>query len=204
MKFSIFILGLSVGLSAYAAGKKHQPEPVASPSPAPVASVQPSPIPSPISSNKIITLKCDSTCLASEVAQIPSIEAAMNATFNSECFTQYFKTVGRRFDNRNGLTQDQILAKLHQPTTLTVNYFYKSNTPEEGYESADDFSVIHMNRRFTQGWPICDIASLGAHEFTHTKQFWHNGNKAAPNYFTIPYQTNNAFEGNDDMPACCH
>jgi hypothetical protein len=163
----------------------------------------PSPAPSSVAvvaapSTKIITLTCDSTCTAAQRAEVPAIEAAMNQTLSSKCFEQFFEAPGLRIDLTGGLTPAQIVAKLRTPSHLTLNYFYNGwPSKEEGYESAQDFSVIHFNSYFTDGWPICDKASLGDHEMSHTKQFWHKGNLAAPNYFTVPYQVNHATD------ACC-
>ena len=188
MKTQLTFLVLFVLMTA---GFGHRaPAPAPSPQPSPTALPTPS---APYHGPKIIALGCDSTCSADQLAQVPLIEAAMNQTLTSDCLAQYFRTPGRRLDNTNGLTPDQILAKLHIPTALTINYFYKGwPSRTQGYESADDFSTIHFNSRYTNSWSVCEIASLGLHEFTHTKQFWHNGNKAAPNYYTIPYTMNHA------------
>lgn len=187
---------------AEAMTRRYEPAPIASL----LAPATITPIPGPI---RTVSLHCDVSCTAMERAEVPAIEAKLNETLHSSCFTQYFKTPGRRIDNANNLMPDQILSKLREPTTLTLSYYYQKYsvypfiTKAEGYESAQDFSVIHFNRFKTQSWRLCQKSSLGAHELTHTKLFWHNGNLAPPNYFTVPYQTNNAFEGNDDMPACC-
>lgn len=179
------------------------------PVPQPTPSVTPSPPPTvsaPSLPTKVITLSCDDTCHSDERAQIPALENAINQTLLSSCFENYFKTPGKRLDNTNGLTPDRIVAKLREPASMTVNYFEKHFSREEGYESADDFSVIHMNRVFTSTWDLCYIASLAAHEFSHTKGFFHNGNLAAPNYFTIPYMINHAFEPKEDDDyngQCC-
>lgn len=174
------------------------------PSPTSVATAVPFPLPGQTwpPTPKIITLKCDDTCTAAERAKVTAIEAAMNRTLGSACFAQYFMTPGRRFDNTK-LPPAQILSKLGEPTTLTLNYYYRKFrpwprlAPDDGYESADDFSVIHFNRAHTASWPVCDKASLGGHEFSHAKDFWHIGNKRPPNVFTVPYQVNAAFD------ACC-
>jgi len=186
----------------------HAPAPLPSSTPAVVAAL-PSPAPTatthvdPLSPT--ITLDCDSTCLPNEVAQLPALQAKMNEVLNSDCLSAYFLTPHRRIDNRDDLTPEQVLLKLRQPSHLTLNYFYKSGTKEEGYESAVDFSVIHMNRAYTATWTLCEVTSLGLHEMTHTKQFWHPGgfNQAKKDYFTVPYQANNATEGRDNMSACC-
>ena len=160
----------------------------------------------PAQPKKIITLKCDSTCTAAERAELPAIEAAMNKTLASQCLMDYFMQPGKRLDNTNNLSPLQIVEQLRIPTALTLNYYYSKWTAALGYESADDFTVIHFNRAKLGGWSACEKASLGAHEFSHTKKFFHNGNKAAPNYYTIPYQVNHAFEPKSDDAyngGCC-
>ena len=144
---------------------------------------------------KIITLKCDSTCRANEIADLPKIEAHMNATLSGNCFAAYVLAPGRRIDDNLGLLPAQILAKLLEPSTLTLSYFTKYLTKEEGYEDASDFTIIHFNRVKTNNMSICDRASLGAHEFSHTKKFFHIGNAAPPNYYTVPYLVNHGFDG---------
>lgn len=159
----------------------------------PIATSSPTPNGGGVTTGKIITLKCDDTCTTQERNELPAIEKAMNDTLNSQCFTDYFKSSGKRFDNANGVSVDKMLEKLRTPTALTLNY-YSQFGKALGYESADDFSVIHFNRRNLGGWTICDKASLGAHEFSHTKGFFHIGNRASPNYYSIPYQLNHAFD----------
>jgi hypothetical protein len=176
------------------------------PGPAPTPSVVPSPMPSPTGvPDKVITLKCDSSCSTSQLAELPAIEAAMNRTLLSACFSNYFASA-TRIDNNNGLTAAQIVAKLRIPTTLTLNYYWSRWSKALGYESADDFSVIHFNAAKMGGWSACEKASVGAHEFSHTKNFFHNGNSAAPNYYTVPYTVNHAFDSKSVDPAyggCC-
>ena len=193
---TIFLISLFLLLSAFGRHPSPVPAPQSSPSPLPTPA-------EPYSGPRIIALTCDGSCHPDERVQLPLIEEAMNRTLSSDCFTQYFKTPGRRLDLAQGLSPDQILAKLRAPTSLTASYYTNDHTPAEGYEQSPNYSLIHMNRSFTSTWPVCGIASLAAHEMTHTKGFWHNGNRPRPNYYTIPYQTNNAFEGNDDMKACC-
>lgn len=147
--------------------------------------------------SKIITLKCDSTCTDSEKKEVVKIEKAMNQVLNSDCLKQYITDPTRRLDNTNNLSRDKILEKLKTPTALTLNYYYNRYTKALGYESASDYSVMHFNRAKLYGWSVCDKASLGLHEFSHTKGFYHNGNLADPNYYTVPYQLNHATESKE-------
>lgn len=173
-----------------------------SPTPSPL--VAPSGAPSPSPAAKAVTLSCDGTCTPDQKAELPAIEDALNTTLTSSCFNTYFNTPGRRIDLTNNLSPPAIVQKLHTPAKLTVNYFYAGwPSKEEGFEDASDYSTIHFNYRFTDTWSICEVASLAGHEYSHTQAFYHNGNKAPPNYYTVPYQVNNSFEGNDDMAACC-
>lgn len=152
--------------------------------------------------NADVVLKCDSSCTTSEQAELPLLQAQMNSSLASSCFTGYFLAPGLRLDMANGLAPGQILSKLREPASLTVSYFYTKwtftpwphITKEEGFEDPSDYSTIHFNRYYTQGWTLVYKASLGLHEMSHTKGFMHNGNAAPPNYFTIPYQVNHATE----------
>lgn len=200
---AILLLGLSISTS-FAAGKKRT-APTQAPTPvvSSVATPSPSAAPSGAPSPRRITLACDDSCTAQERAEVPQIEAKLNETLMSVCLTSYFMTPGRRFDYTNGLSPAQVLAKLRTGGALTLNYYYNRWTRAVGYESADDFSVIHFNRAKVSGWPICPKASLGAHEYSHTKEFYHMGNAAAPNYYSVPYQANHAYEGADGFTACC-
>lgn len=170
--------------------------PPQSDSSSPIILTTPSPI--PIGGgvvSKTITLKCDSSCTDEEEAQLPFIENTMNEIIGGLQIIQYFYTPGLKIDNSNGLSIDQIIAKLREPSVLTVNY-YRSTFPSKanGYESASDFSIIHLNRRNVWNWSICDKAGLAAHEMSHTKKFFHNGNYAGPNQNTVPYHMDHLFE----------
>jgi len=153
---------------------------------------------------KIISLKCNETCTDSERKELPGIEDAMNETLASKCFEDYIKSPGRRLDYTKD-TPDQIVKKMRIPTELTLDYYYQRSAAL-GYESADDFSVIHFNRRNLGGWTKCDKASLGAHELSHSKGYFHMGNRASPNYYSVPYQINHAFDQksyDDYNGGCC-
>lgn len=162
----------------------------------------PTPSPSPVWINSNVSLKCDSTCTPDEVKEVDVIAQTMNIVIQSSCFQQFFEKQ-TRIDMAQGFSADAIVSILRKPQALTLNYFYRKwaapfvKTKEEGYEDASDFSVIHFNRYFTQNWAVCDKASLGAHELSHSKGFFHNGNLAAPNYYTVPYTVNHAFD------SCC-
>jgi hypothetical protein len=144
-------------------------------------------------------LSCDSSCNDNQKKGIPEIESALNKTISSQCFADYFTTPKRQLDNTNGLTPSQIVDKLRTPIDLTINYYYKRFTSALGYESAPDFSTVHINAAKTGYFTNCQLASLVGHEMSHAKGFTHNGNSFGPNQYTIPYQVNHAFED----AGCC-
>lgn len=197
---------LAIILIALILGFAHKQSPGPTPTVTPIPTAAPSPLvtPTPIPGTKIITLKCDSSCTPAEVLELPQIEALMNSTFMSDCFYKYF--VGRkRIDLAQGFTGAQIVGILRTPSNLTLNYYNNSNTRVDGYEDSADFSTIHFNRTALKanGFNLCDKASLGGHELSHTKKFFHNGNLASPNYYTVPYTVNHAFDTGSDFGGCC-
>lgn len=173
---------------ASAMGSSSAPSVVPSPSTTPNAQVSAFPV----------GLKCDSTCNASELAKVPLIAAKMNETLLSDCFHNFF-LASQRVDNSKGLSREQIVSKLREPSSLTLNYYYNRWTRALGYESANDFGVIHFNRAKLGSFSACQLASLAAHEMSHSKGFFHNGNSPGPNRFTVPYLINTAFEEG----GCC-
>lgn len=170
--------------------------PAPSPSPIPIAS--PSPIAAP-HGKKIVTLICKPSCNALETKQLPEVEDALNRTLLSSCFENYFNQPGIKLDMTDGASPNQIVQRLRLPATLYVDFFYKPFTRMVGYEAGEVPPTVHMNRKFTASWSVCQIASLAAHEFSHVQNFKHNGNASGPNQFTVPYQVNHAFED----AKCC-
>lgn len=144
-----------------------------------------------------LKLTCDQTCSTSQKASLPNIQTKLNDTVNGQCFSDYFTNPKTTLQNTNNLTREQIVSKLREPISLTVNYYYKKFTSAVGYEDAKDYNVIHVNGAKVGGWSDCDMASLAGHEMSHAKGFYHNGNSPGPNQYTIPYQVNHAFE------QCC-
>jgi len=194
---NLLLIALLISSNALGKASKRY-EPIATPTPIVAAS----PVGTPIPGCHVITLKCDSTCTSAERAELPSIEAAMNKTLCSSCFKQFIFEPTRRFDYVYNWSRQKIYDKLTTPTTLTLNYYYTS-PKVYGYESASDLSTIHFNRNATKNLTLCQKASLGAHEFSHTQDFYHNGNRPGPNFYSGPYQVNHAFEGGDGNVACC-
>lgn len=199
-KFSFFQICAVLILVSIGAAKLNKAVPsTAQTAPSPVVNVPQT----KITSGEGVSLKCDHTCNTSQINELPVLQALLNTTLNSQCLTTYFKTPNRRLDNTLGYTPDQILSKLREPTSLTVTYYFNWLTKAYGFEDARDFTTVHLNSAKTKYLTNCQKVSLLGHEFSHTKSFFHNGNKPGPNYYSVPYQINNAFEGNDDMKACC-
>ena len=145
-----------------------------------------------------VSLKCDDTCNKSQQDALPAIEAKINQTLSGDCFKTYFLSPERQFKNTLGLTPTQIVEKLRTPIKLTVNYYYKRLTKALGYEDATDFSIIHINGSKVGDWSTCDMASLAAHEMSHSFGFFHDGNSPSNNQNSVPYEVNHAFDN-----GCC-
>lgn len=152
-----------------------------------------------VGSGEVIKLECDATCLDSEHKALTQIQAKLNDTLRSECFKAYFISPQRRFKNALGLSGIQIVEKLQRAANLKLSYYYNRWTKAVGYESADDFNVVHINRAKVGAWSTCELASLVAHERSHALGFFHDGNSPANNQDSIPYEINHSFED----AGCC-
>lgn len=174
----------------------------------PVSKVPPDQIPvsTPIASeppkaNEVGTVKltCLGTCTKELSTMAQSIETKINETLAGECFKSYFLAPSRQFKSTLSLTPSHIVDKLRSGANLKLDCYFKRFSNALGYESADDFSITHINCAKTYGWSACDYASLIAHEMSHSKGFFHDGNSPSGNETSIPYQINSAFES----AGCC-
>ena len=131
-----------------------------------------------------------------EKIESPEIESLLNKILMSDYFLQFWKNQERIDCNPDGLTGEQICAKLREPINLLVSYYDDDDTIVDGYEEEDEPTEVHINEIAMKAndFSIQDKASLVLHERSHCAGFFHDGNSAAGNEYTIPYLCNNAID----------
>ena len=117
----------------------------------------------------------------------------INEMIPSECFKTFM--LNRELIQTNGLTNTQVIEKLHTPSTVPLVMYY-SNNSTVGYRNVGS-PTIYTNRKFHAGASACANASNLFHEVSHVIGFGHDkkANKNRP--YSVPYSINAAFS------ACC-
>lgn len=122
-------------------------------------------------------------CLPYEAERIPYVQPLLNRTIEKHCFANELAARG---------VSDYWINQIQGANTNLKLYYYRENNGTVGYTYLYD-STIYLNRKFHDGYNLCQTGSNVAHELTHALGYAHPSNGKND----VSYKVNAAFE------ACC-
>ncbi|MCM2277861.1 MAG: hypothetical protein NDJ89_07265 [Oligoflexia bacterium] len=128
------------------------------------------------------------------------IERTVNSSEFREAVLSFTFKGARRFNDNNGLTNEEIYRKLREGNELllgrtdyTADFDLQLYVPRFwqsrnviGYTNPDEMR-IYVNRRFFEKFTIAEIAANMIHEWTHKLGFGHTYERTPDRPYSVPY-----------------
>lgn len=144
-----------------------------------------------------LTFICSNCSFYDDWEKAQRVTPLVNKVLNSKCFADELRDLGVNPRWVDAITT----AKRKVPTV-----FYYANNGTVGYTEPDWSKSVWLNKKFHDGFGLCQTGSNLAHEVLHLEGFRHIGValNGRQEQLEFPFVYDDGYRVNDAFNACCY